>query len=312
MKNSDFIQMNQCAIYSIKFPTDKFVETLESAICDERGDGFSAEVIANPLTGKKVHILEHGYFFTLRVNYKKITKALLSAKVFELKSSEDTKHECATEKEWEQLATVHLFATVPASTETMNVFYSPEKELLIANKNSKNCRTALSYLIEQFGLAGFRSVVVSDEKFGLTTRLKNYLNDYSPMFKHLQFENEATLFKRQGFDETHLVCRHLDEEEKRIKAKEALNDEYSVQSVLMRFDNRTNFMVKFKLDKSLKIRTMKFAEYNDVARQLNNSKTATKSAVMYEYLNQQLDMLLKTAESTVLEFVDGTKLEGFV
>lgn len=310
MKNSDFIQMNQCAIYSIKFPTDKFVETLETAICDERGDGFSAEVITNPLSGKKVHTLEQGYFFTIRVNYKKITKELLSAKVFELKSSE-TKYECATEKEWKELATVHLLATVPASTEIMNVFYSPEKELLIVNKNSKNCRVALSYLIEQFGLAGFRGVVVS-EKFGLTARLKNYLEDYSPMFKYLQFENEVTLFKRQSFDETHLLCRHLDVEKKRVKAKEALNDGYSVQSVQMRFDNGTSFVVRFKLDKSLKIRSMKFTEYSDVARQLNAPKTAVKSAVMCEYLEQQFDMLLKTAKSTVLEFVDDTKLEDFV
>lgn len=57
---------------------------------------------------------------------------------------------------------------------------------------------------------------------------------------------------------------------------------------------------------------MKFPEYSDVARQLNNPKTAAKSAVMLEYLGQQFEALLKIAESTVLEFVDGTKLEGFV
>lgn len=31
MKNSDFIQMNQCHIFSIKFPTDNIKEVLEEA-----------------------------------------------------------------------------------------------------------------------------------------------------------------------------------------------------------------------------------------------------------------------------------------
>ncbi|VEI47009.1 Uncharacterised protein [Actinobacillus equuli] len=62
--------------------------------------------------------------------------------------------------------------------------------------------------------------MVSDEKLGLTTRLQKYLTDFTPMFKHLHFEHEATLSKRNGDDESHLLCRHLDDEEnvkKRLK-----------------------------------------------------------------------------------------------
>ena len=312
MKNSDFIQMTQCAMYSIKFPHDKFVETIETASYPDRGDGFSVEVIKNPLTDSKVQLLGNGYFFTLRVNYKKFSKEMLIAKVAELK---ELLNKAITAdwslKDFIEQAKSDLRMEAPASSEEMNVFYSHDKELLIVNKNSKNCRVALSLLIESFGLAGFRSIVISDEKFGLTTRLQKYLTDYTPMFKHLHFEHEATLSKHNGDDEFHLLCRHLDNEVKRQKAREALDDEYRVKSVVMRYDDG-HFRLDFKLTANLKIRSMKWAEYSEVARQLNSHKTAVKSAVMLEYLGQQFEALLKIAESTVLEFVDGTKLEGFV
>lgn len=85
MKNSDFIQMTQCSMYSIKFPHDKFVETIEKASYPDRGDGFSVEVVTNSLTNHKVQLLGEGYFFTLRVNYKKLTKEMLTAKIAEIK-----------------------------------------------------------------------------------------------------------------------------------------------------------------------------------------------------------------------------------
>ena len=311
MKNSDFIQMNQCSIYSIKFPTNQFVETVESLRLDG-GEYFNAEVITNPMTGKKVHELENGFFFTLRINFKKLTKELISGEVFELKQkASDEKKDQMSEKEWGAEAKFRLFATVPDSVEVVNVFYSPEKELLIANKSSNNCKTALSLLIERFGMAGFRSIVVSEEKHGLTTRLQNYLTDYTPMFKHLRFENEAALRKQSGEDEALLLCRHLNDEEKRQRARQALEQGYKVRSVLMEF-NDGKFQCSFKLDAGLKIRNMKFDEYRDVANQLNGHKVAAKGAIMVEYLDRQFEMLLKIAESTVLEFVQETELENFV
>ncbi len=312
MKNSDFIQMTQCAMYSIKFPHDKFVETIEAARYPDRGDGFSVEVVKNPLTDNKVQLLANGYFFTLRVNYQKFSKEMLTAKVAEL---QEERNKAITEnwsiKDFVEHAKASLRIESPTSSEEMNVFYSPEKELLIVNKSSKNCRTALSLLIESFGLAGFRSVVVSDEKLGLTTRFRKYLTDYTPMFKHLHFEHEATLYKRNGDDESHLLCRHLDDEEKRKKASEALEQDYRVQSVAMRYDNG-HFRTDFKLTSNLKIRSMKFAEYKDVARQLNRTKEAHKHAILTEYLESQLNALLKIASATVLEFTGETKLESFV
>lgn len=55
MNYSDYIKMTQIGVYSITFPTDKLIETLESATLEAR-NGVEFEVLKNPITGKKVHI----------------------------------------------------------------------------------------------------------------------------------------------------------------------------------------------------------------------------------------------------------------
>ena len=79
----------------------------------------------------------------------------------------------------------------------------------------------------------------------------------------------------------------------------------------MRYDEG-NFPVHFKLDGNLKIRSMRFSECSDVSKQLNAPNFAAKSLAFTEYLESQLNALLKIAECTVLEFVNETKLESFV
>lgn len=50
MKNSDFIKMTQCNIFSIKFPVDNVKEVLEKAQI-EIGDTFtSVELVKTPNT----------------------------------------------------------------------------------------------------------------------------------------------------------------------------------------------------------------------------------------------------------------------
>ncbi|MCW9699740.1 hypothetical protein [Avibacterium sp. 20-129] len=313
MKNSDFIQMSQCHIFSIKFPTDNIKEILEQAEIDV-GDSYTqVEIVKNPMTGQKVQELENGLFFTVRSTFKKVTKELLSAKIYELKQEYKERPELppSNEKEWRLEAEMQLFHIVPFSSELVNIFYSPEKELLITNSHSKHTKLALHHLIGLFGLVGFRSVVVSDEKLGLNTRLKEYLAESKPMFKFLNFEHEATLGNREEGDETFLTCRHLDSEKGKNKALEALNNGFRVQSAKMRCDEG-NFPVHFKLDGNLKIRSMRFSECSDVSKQLNRPDFVGKSLAFTEYLESQLNALLKIAESTVLEFVNETKLESFV
>lgn len=314
MKNSDFIQMSQCHIFSIKFPTNNIKEVLEEAEINV-GDSYTqAEIVKNPMTDQKVQELENGLFFTMRTTFKKVTKELLSAKIYELKQEFKARPELVppiNEKEWRLEAEMQLFHIVPFSSELVNIFYSPEKELLITNSCSKHTKLALNHLIELFGLAGFRSVVVSDEKLGLNTRLKDYLAEGKPMFKFLNFEHETTLGNREEGDETFLTCRHLDREKGKNKALEALNNGFRVKSAKMRY-GEGNFPVHFELDGNLKIRSVRFSEYGDVSKQLNAPNFAGKRIAFTEYLESQLDALLKIAGDTVLEFVDETKLEGFV
>lgn len=315
MKNSDFIQMNQCYIFSIKFPTDNIKEILEQAKIELGEDTYTqVEIVKNPITGNKVKELENGLFFTMRSTFKKVTRELLSAKIYELKKHYKENPDLIppeNEKAWRMKAEFELFHTVPFSSELVNIFYSPEKELLITNNRSKHSRLALHHLIKLFGLAGFRSVVVSDEKLGLNARLSNYLAKGKPMFKFLNFEHEATLANRDEGDEIFLTCRHLESEKGKNKALEALNNGFRVQSAKMYYDEG-HFPVHFKLDSKLKIRSMRFVEYADVSKQLTAPNFAGKSLAFTEYLESQFDALLKIANDTVLEFVDETKLEGFV
>ncbi|MDG6790448.1 hypothetical protein [Glaesserella parasuis] len=85
MKNSDFIQMTQCNIHSIKFPVDNVKEVLEGATFEPTGSYTTIELVKNPMTNTKVLELDNGLFFTLRTTFKKVTKELLSAKIYELK-----------------------------------------------------------------------------------------------------------------------------------------------------------------------------------------------------------------------------------
>lgn len=313
MKNSDFIQMSQCRIFSIKFPTADVKGVLEKAEMKPADHATTVELVKNPMTGEKVQVLENGLFFTLRTTFKHVTRELLSAKVYELKQKygKHPSYAVMNEKEWRVHAELELYEVVPHSSELVNVFYSPEKELLFTNNHSKHARLALHHLIRVFGLAGFRSVVVSDEKLGLNTRLTELLDKGKPMFKFLNFQFETTLKKQEDNDESFLTCRHLAYEDGQKKALNALNNGFRVQSARMSYTEE-GFAVYFKLDSNLKIRSMRFAECADVSRQLNRPDFAGKSAAFVEYLDRQLNALLKIANDTVLEFVDGTKLESFV
>lgn len=319
MKNSDFIQMKQCHIYSIKFPTENIKAVLEQAEFELATNEVKVEVVRNPMTNEKVLELENGIFFTLRTTFKKLTRELLTEKIYELKNGGFEKikfivnfDEPESEKEWKELAERILFENVPFSSELVNVFYSPEQELLFASSKSKQSQTALNHLIKLFDLVGFRSIVVSKEKLGLNAKLTHYLEHQNTfLFKYLDFQHEATLRKQDADSELFLTCRHLDSEDGRYKALEALRNGFVVQSMAMGCEV-DGFCVNFKLDEHLKIRSLLFTECADVSKQLNKLHVAAKNQILYEYLNAQFAVLLNIAKCTVLEFVDQTKLENFV
>lgn len=317
MKNSDFIQMKQCNIFSIKFPVEDIKYAIEQNKRIEVDSYMTVELVRNPMTGNYVEELEGGIFFTLRTTFKKVTRELLAAKIYELKQSAETETPSGkrlvpnSEKEWREIAESHLCVDVPYSSESVNVFYYYDKELLFTNGSSKHNRLALHHLIKSFELTGFRSIVISDEKLGLNTKLTHYLEQNQPLFKYLSFQNEATLRKLTDDNEEFLTCRHLETDAGKEKALGALNNDFKVQSMMMRYEDE-HFAVNFKLDSRLKIRSMKFNEYADISRQLNANNFASKQLVFLEYLDAQFNALIKIARCTVLEFTGETKLEQFV
>lgn len=315
MKNSDFIQMKQCHVYSVKFPVDNVQEVLENAEFETASDFFKLEIVCNPMSQEKVQVLDDGIFFSFRTTFKKLTSELITAKVFELKNTDKFAElgyiQPTNEKEWKELASELLISSLPFSSEIINVFYSAEKELLFINSKSKSAQLALSHLIKLFELVGYRSIAVSEEKLGLNTKLKQYLESNQPLFKYLHFQHEATLRKQEDDDDLFLTCRHLDTSAGREKALEALNNGFKVQSLAV-FYEKDGFAVNFKLDEHLKTRSLRFASYADDARELNKNYTVGKQAIFYDYISAQFNALLKIASCTVLEFVDNTKLEDFV
>ncbi len=84
-----------------------------------------------------------------------------------------------------------------------------------------------------------------------------------------------------------------------------------MQSLAMRCQGDYGFGLRFKLDENLKIRSMRFANYAQVARELRSDE-ARKDLILVEYLKEQYELLSRIIRSTVLEFTQETKLEDFV
>lgn len=303
MNYEDYIKMTQCAVYSITFPTENIIEKLENAVFPDHAEG-KFEIVKNLITGKKVMQLEDGgIYFSIRAEFKQITKQLIACKMIEFKDMK--------KRDAEHLARVELYQALPPSSELYNVFYNPATQILVINNKSKRSNLALSLLVELFGLVGVKSVVVSTEKLGIDTKFKQYLDNHTPLFNSLGFGHEATL-RRATDDETiYRTCRHLDTDEGLNNARQAMNDGFSVQSLAMRYEDEYGSILRFKLDENLKIRSMKFADYAETVRLLR-SDHAGKAMILQDYIIQQYHILNRIIANTVLEFTQDTKLEDFV
>ncbi|TYG34185.1 hypothetical protein FW755_03310 [Lonepinella koalarum] len=303
MKNSDFIKMTSVSIYSLAFPTDKLVETLENATFDTVNDE-KLELIRNPITGEKVHKLgENGLFFSLRAEYKPITATMLTSKTYAMMQDNP---EGLAEDELQQLAYAELMRTLPAVSEIYNVFYNTETQLLIMNNRSKRAKKALIQLIELFGLAGVKSVIVSDEKLGLNKKFEDYLNHGTPLFKGVEFDFEATLVRENADEKAYLTCKHVDQPSGKEKALQALKDGFAVQSLKMNcLDD-----VKFKLDRQLEIRSMRWTGMAKTANKLDRQGTGC-TGIFYGFIQNQFDVLNRIEKHTLLTFTQDTKLETF-
>lgn len=313
MNYSDYIKMTQVGVYSITFPTDNLVETLgmQNSITCAKFDNLCKErfeIVKNLLTGKKVMELENGgLFFSIRAEFKHITKELISHKVSELQNE----YGFADDKTAKFQAECRLYELLPLSSELYNIFYNPNTQILMINSNSKRSKAALSELVEVFGLVGVKSVIISNQKLGLNAKFANFLNDGTPLFKSLGFDHEATLRRETDDDKTFRTCRHLDMDEGKANAVQALKDGFAVQSLAMRCGIEDGaFNLRFKLDENLRLRSMKFAQYAETARELRSNE-AGKSLVLMKYLEDQYEVLNCIIKNTLLEFTQETKLEDF-
>lgn len=303
MNYSDYIKMTQCGVYSITFPSQNIVETLEHAVLAER-NREKFEIVKNLITGKKVITFDDGgLFFSIRAEFKHLTKEQIAFKAFEFKN-------VTSEKDAVHLAKVELFKVLPPSSEIYNVFYNPNTQILVINSNSKRSKIALMQLVEVFGLVGVKSIIVSEEKLGINTKFSRLLNDNEPLFNSIGFDYEATLRRETEDDKTHRTCRHLDTEEGKHNALDALYNGFIVQSLAMRYEDENGFIVRFKLDEYLRIRAMKFRDFAETARMLRSDSPA-KYGILTEYLNCQYHVLNRIIKNTLLEFTKDTKLEQF-
>ncbi len=302
MNYSDYIKMTQIGVYSITFPTDKLIETLESATLEAR-NGVEFEVLKNPITGKKVHQLDDdGLFFSLRCEFKRVTKELIASKSYEISLRKEVKG-----ADIEQIATVELFNTVPPSSQIINIFYNTKTQILVMNSNNRRAKTALMQLVLLFGLVGVKSIVISSEKLGINTRFINYLNDNTPLFRSLSFENQATLRRHNVDEKTYRTVKHLDSNTGKNNALEAVADGFFVQSLRMSY---LEDELHFTLDEHLQIRSMRFKQYAKTARRLNNQEAGSRS-VFIGYIGDQYEALNRIIRSTLLEFTQETKLKTF-
>ncbi|MGR6980834.1 hypothetical protein ACUHGC_05350 [Testudinibacter sp. P27/CKL/0425] len=246
-----------------------------------------------------------GLFFSIRAEYKNLTKELVACKVLELKQQGKDGKGVIYE------AKTALYEVLPPSSELYNIFYNPKTQILIINSNSKRSKTALTQLVGVFGLIGVKSVIVSQEKLGINTKFASYLSTGSRLFSQVGFDHEATLRRESEDDTTYRTCRHLDTETGKNNAMHTLSEGFVVQSLAMRCQGDHDFGLRFKLDENLKIRSMRFARYAEVARELRSDE-ARKDLILVDYLEEQYGLLNRIIRSTVLEFTQDTKLENFV
>ncbi|MCR1838637.1 recombination-associated protein RdgC [Pasteurella caecimuris] len=302
MQYSDFIKMTGCGVYSITFPTEKLVETLENAELAELEE-VKFEIVENPITGKKVHELDdNGLYWSVRAEFKQITKELMAQKSYEIKLRGKER-----EEDIPHLAKIELYQLLLAASEIYNFFYNKETQILMINSNSKRSKTAIMQIIELFGLAGVKSIIVSDEKLGINKRFVDWIVHRKPMFKFIQFANEATLRKDTHNERSYRSCRHIDSEKGKENALSILNEGFVVQSLAMEESADLNF----KLDEHLRLRSLRFKNFAKTARELQNSPHWRKQMVFNSYITDQYHSLTRILRGTILEFTHETKLEQF-
>ncbi|TGY49712.1 hypothetical protein E5343_06945 [Rodentibacter caecimuris] len=319
MRNTDFITLKQCEIYSAHFPTDDVISRVEN-MRGHTKDGFLRwETVTNPINGKKVTQLSNGnLFFSVHFEWVNFSKALLEHQIWQLKKLDESEVGNVvgmSEKEIVSLAKEMLMSLdLPSSSEIVNFFYCADTHHLIVNSRSPRARIAISDIVTNMSVVEFRTFVVSEEKLGLTAKLTALLTENKPMFNHLNFANRVTLYRAQGeYQETrtHLDCAiRSDEPESKARVIQALQEGYRVQSAkFFLWDESGKNEMSFTLTSRLKINKIKFFGYDRMKSTVSTNSFGKYAEEFEDYIARQFEALDKVVKGVLLGFVEGTKLE---
>lgn len=319
MRNTDFITLKQCEIYSAHFPTDDVISRIENMRGHSDEHFLRWETVTNPINGKKVTKLGNGnLFFSVHFEWLNLSKALLEHQIWQLKKLGE--HELGnvvgmSEKEIVSKAKEALLEQdLPYSSEIVNFFYCAETHHLITNSRSPRARIAISNIVTNMSVVEFRTFVVSEEKLGLTAKLTALLTENKPMFNHLHFANRTTLYLAQGeFNETrtYLDCAiRSDDSASKERVIEALKNGYRVQSIkLFSWNEEGKDDISFTLTSSLKINKIKFSGFERMKSTVSTNSFGKHAAEFESYIARQFAALDKIVKGILLGFVEGTKLE---
>ncbi len=289
----DLVKMTSCSIFSVEIPQENFIETIENAEPHHWG-GASIEIIENPIIGKKVIEIEGGIFLSYRVKHKKITKGMVENAI------EQHSGKILSESDYDEILN-ELRANTPLTSEVYSAFYNTETKLLTINAKNKISKLLLNYLVNIFDVVGIKSLVVS-EKLSLQTRLKNFLNDGTPIFNYIDFRDSITLYREKiGKREVINIGGVINSKSEVLSM---LDDDYLVKSMNM---SAVNDMT-FRINEDLSIGGIKFESFKDYKKDMKEPDGQSFKS----YIRHQFLCLNEVTKNIILDFSESKGMQDFL
>lgn len=146
-----------------------------------------AGFIANSITGELVTPIEGGFSFTVRSDEKILPKASVNAAVAEAEKAraEELERDLDDDERGavREATVTRLIANALVKTTVVHCFYSIADQFLIIPTTGKPlAQTVMGLLIKATGSVKTATIHVDNIKGGLTTRLRNFLNDDEKAF----------------------------------------------------------------------------------------------------------------------------------
>jgi recombination associated protein RdgC len=261
----EFNHLKNAIVYSAELPgaTDIAKHLLEHPFEELPENMLSRSgFVPNAITGELVTEFQGGYSFTLREDSKVLPMNLVMAEANKLIKAAEKSSGVRLKKVERQaiaeqtLALMCKKALVESSYITC--FYHIDEKLLIVLTASKmQARMLVGVLVHVVGSVKTTTIHISDIKNGLTTRLKNHLQDQERAFGDLHLGGLVEL-KKKG-QKSQKVSYQLDDlAEGRAGLLEALESKLEVHAI--RFEHGE---MDFKLNDEFKFSSISFASDPD-------------------------------------------------